>query len=346
MNSKTLIILFGVLVVLALFTAASEEESENSVSEELAETRLARDADAKKKRKRNNKKRKGRKGKRKGLKRNNNKRVRKQKKSGGRSTAINAECVSKISLGVRRWQELVKNFDRAYKQLKNNQDKGPSKNNKKAVFAPIAKKLISLGGGNKSALECGGKTGNAGAKQLMNLTTLIEGCSDMVNKSCNSASFPKPNMTLLDDCKMKAEEYSKEALKCFQKSKTESTALEGCKCWCDDKLTKLFDQLGDCGKASDEANKAAKGQLKACKKAFSTCKKYQDDAVDSLSACAADVSKLTQTAAALSQNSAALKETKAKVKSLTGSRRNRAIRATATTCTEVISKVKQREYLN
>merc|ERR1712227_105267 len=57
--------------------------------------------------------------------------------------------------------------------------------------------------------------------------------------------------------------------------------------------------------------------------------------------CAADVSKLTQKAAALSQNSAALKDTRAKVKSLTGSRRNRAIRATATTCTEVISKVKQ-----
>lgn len=259
-----------------------------------------------------------------------------------RSTAIDAKCVSQVSVKVRRWQELAKNFDRAYKQMKLSRERGPGKNDKKGIFAPVAMKLVSVGAGNKSALECGGQAGTEGAKQLMNLTTLMEGCEKSVNDSCNLANFPAANMTKLDDCKTKVEKYSNMSLECFKKSRNESTAADGCACWCDEAITSLFDQIANCSKDANTDKEAANSQLKKCKKAFSNCKKYQDDAVDTLSACSASVDKLKEKAAGLSKNAAAVKAAQEKVKSLidAASRRHRSFRATAVTCTEVITKVK------
>merc|ERR1712227_853681 len=369
---KIVLGLVGLILILAMFSTAAEDQ-EISFSEDIVQNRVGRDAVAarigekksgkgkgrarrrkdKRKKKRNGKKKKMKKMKKefkKNRKHNTNgnpirrkkKRKSRKNKKIDRSTAIDAKCVSQVSVKVRRWQELAKNFDRAYKQMKLSRERGPGKNDKKGIFAPVAMKLVSVGAGNKSALECGGQAGTEGAKQLMNLTTLMEGCEKSVNDSCNLANFPAANMTKLDDCKSKVEKYSNMSLECFKKSRNESTAADGCACWCDEAITSLFDEIANCSKDANTDKEAANSQLKKCKKAFSNCKKYQDDAVDTLSACSASVDKLKEKAAGLSKNAAAVKAAQEKVKSLidAASRRHRSFRATAVTCTEVITKVK------
>ena len=46
----------------------------------------------------------------------------------------------------------------------------------KGTFAPIAFKLVDIGGGNKSNMSCGGSYTGAGAKQLANLTKTLFDC--------------------------------------------------------------------------------------------------------------------------------------------------------------------------
>merc|ERR1711868_185236 len=300
---KIVLGLVGLILILAMFSTAAEDQ-EISFSEDIVQNRVGRDAVAarigekksgkgkgrarrrkdKRKKKRNGKKKKMKKEFKKNRKHNTNgnpirrkkKRKSRKNKKIDRSTAIDAKCVSQVSVKVRRWQELAKNFDRAYKQMKLSRERGPGKNDKKGIFAPVAMKLVSVGAGNKSALECGGQAGTEGAKQLMNLTTLMEGCEKSVNDSCNLANFPAANMTKLDDCKSKVEKYSNMSLECFKKSRNESTAADGCACWCDEAITSLFDEIANCSKDANTDKEAANSQLKKCKKAFSNCKKYQD----------------------------------------------------------------------
>merc|ERR1712045_838747 len=78
MNSKICLILFGLLVALAVLSAAENSE-ENSLSEEVASSRLIREAEAGK-RKRNNKA----------------KRSKKNKKKGGRAAATTCAAFIKL----------------------------------------------------------------------------------------------------------------------------------------------------------------------------------------------------------------------------------------------------------
>merc|ERR1711971_821514 len=78
MNSKACLLVFGFLLVFVILACAGEENNDNSLSEEIESSRVVRDADAGKGKKRKDR-RKGKKGK-KGKKRNMKKIKRKKKK--------------------------------------------------------------------------------------------------------------------------------------------------------------------------------------------------------------------------------------------------------------------------
>ena len=82
---------------------------------------------------------------------------------------VSASCLVQMSLAMRRWKDVVSNFQRQSKRITDNMKKGEGKSAKSNVFAPVAEKLISAGGGNMSALECGG---NADSEVAKNLTQL------------------------------------------------------------------------------------------------------------------------------------------------------------------------------
>merc|ERR1712102_183010 len=166
-----------------------------------------------------------------------------------------------------------------------------------AVFAPIALKLVDLGGGNKSALSCSGSTTSSGAKQLTNLTKTLFDCEVEVNKSC-SMDFPAPNMTFVDMCAKEIETFETKTAECYALSKAD-TAADACTCWTNAEYTELGNKIKSC--KITETGDVAKG-LKACKDAFSTCRKYEGDAVASMAACSVSADALKAKAAALSAN--------------------------------------------
>jgi len=250
------------------------------------------------------------------------------------SRAIDTKCVAQLTLSMRRWKDVVTNFQRQSKRITDNQNKGDGKSGKQSVFAPIASRLVSTGGGNSSALTCGGSSTSDGALALTKLAKDMGDCEKSVNDSCHTANMPAANTTLIDECTTLTDKFVEEATKCLVMSKDESKAAEGCACWTDAALTKLTEDVNKC-KVKDDMD-AIKAQLKACTKAFGACRKLEDAAVESLHACTTHPDEHIKMAATLSAHKEALGNVKSHLSTLSGSRRSRVIRAPATTCAGIV----------
>merc|ERR1711913_106972 len=345
------LILFGLLVLLALSAVRAEEE-ENSLSEELAEARVVRSPEAaKKKNKRRNGRNEGRRQarRRSGKKNGDNRRRRTrkikktekrrnkqaqnsgsrrgQKKKPARKTpesratsGLNDNCFEQAVHFMKVWKDIVGNFEKQRKRMVKQNKTGGNKSGKKGLFAPIAHRLVDIGGGNKSNMSCGGQYGNQGAAQLQNLTKTLFECEIEVNKSCNPANIPQPNMTFINRCKELVDNFTAEATTCYDKTyggkKTNSS--DACYCWTHNQLNHSIDELKTC-KANKEAA-AITSALKNCTTAFGKCRKFEDAASTALSSCSSDSSKLTKKAANLAANNASMTAAKEKMSSLASSR--------------------------
>merc|ERR1712038_961868 len=335
------LILFGLLVILALSAVRAEEEEANSLSEELAEARVARSPDAKRRRKMRKGKGKGNgkgiakkrrtktaKKARKGRKRTGNnkkkassaRRNRLQRKKARGTAGLTDTCFEQAMHYMKVWKDIVGNFEKQRKRMIKQNKTGGNKSGKKGLFAPIAFRLVDIGGGNKSNMSCGGQYGNKGAAQLQNLTKTLFDCEISVNKSCNPANIPQPNMTFINRCKELVDNFSSEATTCYDKTyggkKTNSS--DACYCWTHNQLNHSIDELKTC-----EANKEAAAitsALKNCTTAFGKCRKFEDAASTALSSCSSDSSKLTKKAANLAANNASMTAAKEKMSSLASSR--------------------------
>ena len=350
MNEKILLIFFGLIVALAVSSSAEEDNASQSISEEIV-SRLIREAEASAKKGKNKtkkknvgsrrKQRKGKKSKkgynprRKG-KKGGRKNLNKGKRSrSGRQNTVGGTCLESAVLAMRRWKDIVSNFDKQKKRITKQQKTSDNKKGKKGAFKKALNKIISMGGGNKSALSCSGSANSSGALQLKNLTQTLENCEKTINESCNPENFPDPkpwlNMTLVDECTNSTAAFSRKAKECQQLSKSD-TSTAACACWEGSDMTSLSEAVTIC---NVNTSTLASG-LKTCRQAFSNCRQYEDAVVDSLAACSKDSSKLVEEAAALSKNKDALADAKAKIAKNTGSS-SRRVRAAATSCAEFIA---------
>ena len=361
MSGKISLIVFGLIVVVAVLVSAENSE-DSSLSEDLASARVVREADAgrRKRKQRNNKKSKKGKGKK---PRRNGRKSKKSKKNKGKrpgnvrqtGRSVDGACVESAVTVMKRWRTVVANFDKQMTRVMKQAEIAGKKTDKKAAFAPIALKLVDLGGGNKSALTCSGSADSDGAKQLTNLTNTLFDCEVAVNASCTT-DFPMPNMTFVDACANATANFVTMATDCMTKSK-EATAGEACTCWASEDMAAASEAVKDC--KITEVSAIAQG-LKACKEAFSKCRKYEDEAVTSMAACAVSAAQLKEKAAALSANKNAMDGSKTKVAEMTASTRNQrrptfsrhrgagslsaSSRAAATSCSEFIQFVQICEY--
>jgi len=214
---------------------------------------------------------------------------------------------------------------------------GDSKSGKKGEFKSAAQKLLSVGGGNKSALSCAGATDNPGAAQLKNLTDVLNACEDNIHMACNSTNFEAVNVTKLEACKVVADDFKTGAAECLGKSvgADKTTTDDACACWTNATFDATVQAAKEC-KFADEA-KAFAAALKTCKEAFSTCRKYEDEVSESISACKSNADDLKKEVAALSQNAEKVKEAQGVVKALAASRRMKRDDHAAASCTEVAS---------
>merc|ERR1711884_612717 len=273
-----------------------------------------------KNKRKNRKNRKSKKNKRKNRKNRKNRNKNKNRKSnkGTRKSArtIDGVCLESAVTAMRRWKDVVTNFEKQKKRIDKQSEIAGKKSGKQSVFGPIALKLVDLGGGNKSALTCSGSATSEGALQLTNLTSTLFDCEVLVNASCTT-DFPMPNMTFVDACVNATDLFKSLATECMTMSK-EATATEACACWSAPEMTMASDAVKDCKIA--EVSSIAQG-LKACKDAFSTCRKFEDEAVSSMAACSVSVDTLKAKAAALSQSKTAMDAAASTVADITGSSR-------------------------
>merc|ERR1712038_833717 len=372
MNSKTILLFFGVLVCVTISSVMAENEE--GLAENAAVERIVRMADPVKRERKNKRKERRNKGKKGGKKRKINKLKKKGRKSKpyktqqnirknmgkkqtkdkqgkkqrnmskvvGRqdtTTMIDSSCLSNAVLYMKQLKDVVGNFEKQNKRMQAQNKTGGKKADKKGAFASIALHLVDIGGGNKSSLSCAGSTTNSGAKQLANLTSELFDCEKNVNASCSTDNFPQPNMTLISNCETLTSAFKKNVTECLDKTVggKATTASDACTCWSSKDLATASTDIKEC-KATDAA-KAITAQLNTCKAAFGKCRKYEDAAGASLSACSQSTSGLTTKAATLKANSDAMTSAKTKMTSLSSSSSSgRRVRATATTCAEVLSK--------
>merc|ERR1712223_803779 len=323
--NKLCLIFLGVLAIAAIVSAWDNEE-DSSLSEELASSRLVRSADAR--RRKGRKARNGRKGK-------NGRKGRGRERQTGYGTTTEAtvseSCFDTTAKSLLMYKDVIANFDKQAKRMGKQNSTKESKSGKKGEFIGAAHKLITAGGGNKSALACAGATDNPGAAQMKNLTDVLNGCEDKIHEACNYTKFDSlVNTTRLLECDATVTAWKTEVNFCLDSWDDGYPVADTCSCFTNDSLKALSDAAKLC-KFADEA-KAVAAALKTCRNTFSECRKYEDDVAEAISACSSNVDDLKKEVAALSQNADKVKEAQAVVKALAASRKRQ---TAASSCTEV-----------
>merc|ERR1711936_1105840 len=228
----------------------------------------------------------------------------------GRST-VNLTCLTKAIKLLKFQKDNVNNFlTRHTRQLKQNA-LSTKKQGKKGEFAEPAARLIQAGGGNKSNLTCGGSTTSAGAKQLLNLTTLLESCSADIHAACTPPSGI--NQTFMSECYDKSKGFNTTLTGCV------TTALSGadpCSCFTDAKLVGAMTNLKSC-KGKNESKLAAAARTK-CLTQMRACNGYVEQAGRLQYTCKYTEDDLKKTLAQITANNATVAAAMAKVKALTG----------------------------
>ena len=234
---------------------------------------------------------------------------------------VSDTCFEASMTVMRMWKDIIANFEKQTKRMTKQNGTGDSKAGKKGVFGPVAQKLVSAGGGDKTNLSCAGTTDTSGAKQLKNLTDVLSKCETDISAACDPALWPQPNMTKVAECEELVVQFKAAAQECLDKSVGASATDTdtACSCWTSAALDQTVQAAKMC-KFPTEAKDIAVA-LKNCTSAFGTCRKYEDDAITAIAACSVSANDLVTKAAALSQNSADVAAAQQVVKTLAGSSR-------------------------
>merc|ERR1712088_496687 len=238
---------------------------------------------------------------------------RERTKSGNtKSNATVALTCLKTALQLLKFQkDNVNNFLARHVRQQRQNALSTKKKGKKGEYAEPAARLIQSGGGNKSNLTCGGSTTSEGAKQLLNLTDLLSGCSEKIHEACTPPSGI--NQTFMSECYDKSKGYNTTLSGCVTKG---LSGEDPCSCFMEPKLVGAMTNLRPC-KGKDEAKLAAKQRTK-CLNQMRACNGYVEKAGRLQYTCKYTTDDLKKTLAQITANNATVAAAMAKVKALTG----------------------------
>merc|ERR1711971_365632 len=314
-----------------------ENMEENSLSEEIASSRLARAADADPgKRKRNKKSKKAMKKKnkkamkkknkkaekkknKKAEKKKNKKAMRKNKSNVARqSSTVPDTCLSTaVNTLYNGLSKKASNFDRQLKRIEARLPKIESKRGKAGDYNQTMDDLVAA----NSSCPAGNQT------EIDALIATLGECETQISTAC---ATPMINQTQIDECKPIVEGFVAEVEICFGLNSDPALA---CDCWEGDAMAELEMGLKGCVIKESEANVTA--GFKACKGAVSSCNKATSSAIPVLVACSKTEADLVAEAEQVANNIGALNQAKTAVEAAA----SRSIRAVATNCTEYIALV-------
>ena len=197
--SKISLIILGLVLLVCLTAAASEEQ--------ISSLREVREADPEARRRQRNK-RKHRNGKGKGKKGSRRRKNRMNKNKSSRQTAtgtVSSACFEQSITIMKMWKDVISNFKKQKKRMEKQNGTGSSKSGKKGAFSGVYQKLLSAGGGDKTNLTC---SASEGAAQLANLTSSLFACQTDISSACDPASWPQPDMTKVVMCEELATKFT------------------------------------------------------------------------------------------------------------------------------------------
>jgi hypothetical protein len=246
----------------------------------------------------------------------------KGKKAGGnkavksvarQSTSCATDSTCLLNAGKYYQQVVVKgvNYKNQYTRINTFLKQSTSKGGKKDDFAPTLNNMKELGGGNASALACGGSTSGTGASTLNSVVTSLNKCSANIKDACMGAP-PSINDTQAQVCLAAIGNLTAGVANC---SSLNGTAA--CDCWKDAKLATLSATVATCDLAN--TNKNATTFKSSCQKSYTDCKNISNTGPNLISACSSNVGSLTGKLKTATDNQNALAELKTTIDKLVAS---------------------------
>ena len=349
MKLRICLAIYGAILLLAISSMAKSEKksllkkhsfNSNKIvnSGEKRHTMKSKNKNRKRKRKEHKNKRKENKnGKKSKLKRKTKFMKKKHIESRKKDKMIDVGlCVESSVSVMRKWKDVVGNFQKQKKRIQKQTSIAIKKFGKKSIFGPIALKLILAGGGNKAQLTCGGSTDSPGAKQLANLTSTLLQCEQEVNAFCSPQNFPTPDFVLLEICSLHIKNFEQEASRCMGLSKG-SSAEAACDCWTGEDMTRFSDAVQQC--KIQDVGSIANG-LKNCTGVFSKCRKYEDSVISTIQSCPQTSDQLKATITILQSNKKALEAVQNVINVLTNSTDSRQSESTCGVIVDFITNSK------
>merc|ERR1711994_1196978 len=98
---------------------------------------------------------------------------------------VNSTCLDVAIRLMNIVNKRITNFLVQQKRMTKFNSTGGKKQAKKGLFAPIANKIIDIGGGNASDLSCSGNKTNPGAMKLKEIITNLKSCEDKIKTACD-----------------------------------------------------------------------------------------------------------------------------------------------------------------
>merc|ERR1712106_85677 len=213
---------------------------------------------------------------------------------------VNDTCLDTSMAMLKIAKDKVTNFLNQYKRMASFNKTAGKKKGKKGLFAPIANRLIDVGGGNASEVACGGDTKGAGAIAVNTILATLKACEESVSAACDPANYPHPsNTTKLDSCYATMTNFKKSTTACLKKS-----GQEACECFESTEMKTMADEIKTCDVSTE--NKAVTAAHRFCTGNFSTCKSTEDSAGSYLYSCAQTPAALKEKAGNAAANLDAL----------------------------------------
>jgi len=208
---------------------------------------------------------------------------------------------------------------------------------KKDSFNQALGLLVDAGGGNSSALACGGKTTGTGATQLANLSSALTDCPSTIAAACTLPALPATFST----CSATVARFSGNVETCLNLTVTPSAdPAATCTCWADSKLSADVAAVKACNLA--DAVSSMSNVSSACTAAVLKCNQLQKTVPSTMHSCNQNPSALLSKLKTLDTNKADAQKVQKKISDLTGKSSSsglKAKRAPATTCTGVANDV-------
>merc|ERR1711874_394407 len=98
-----------------------------------------------------------------------------------RSSGLNETCLIQAVFFMKLWKDTVANYQKQKSRMTKQNSTGSGKSGKKGLFAPIAHRLVDIGGGNKTKAKMSSLAGSSSGRRRMRATAAS--CAEVISKS-------------------------------------------------------------------------------------------------------------------------------------------------------------------